>query len=186
VIWVPHVAISHVIGTITLLVLLAIVVVISTTLSAGYESGATQSSLQEVSSYVSDQIISMASLISSMPQNNFTAYKILELPPSIGMTGYSVSVVNDSTGCWVMAFLDNNPRLNANASLSFPGGYDLGAGVGLFPANFPIGNVIVTEVVHSGEGGSLATAKYTAVIVFQSLGGKPLIGIGVSSVGRNL
>jgi len=191
---IPHVAIAHVIGTIGLLALLSIVVVISTTTSANFNASSTQSNLQEIASYVASQITSMSTLITSLPQNNFTAYKVLEFPSNIGFAGYSISLLNDSTGCKVMAYLDNNPRVNANASLNFPA---YGVLLRIFDptlpsSSWPVGSGIVnvTNVIHSGEGSSLATAKFTAVIVFRSVAVYnvqfPYIGLGVSSVGRNL
>ena len=125
-------------------------------------------------------------MISSLPTNNFTAYKILSLPASVGMAGYSVSLVNVSGSWAVLAFLDDNPGVNASVTLNFLD--RTGVQFGVFAPNYiiPGGNVNVTETIHSGEGSTLATAKFTAVIVFQSFGGVPEIGIGVSSVGRNL
>jgi hypothetical protein len=176
----PHVAISHVIGTVGLLAILSIVLVISTTISAQNSAQSVQTGFQEVASYVSNQLVAFGSLTASTQNPSVVAYKILELPPSIGSIGYVVTVVNDSVGWKVMVYAENNVHLNANATLSFA------TDIWILPVSPPSVPVTITELVHSGEGSSLATATLTAVMVFQMANGYASVGLGVSTVGRNL
>jgi hypothetical protein len=179
---VPHVAIANVIGTIGLLALLGIVLAISSTLTTQYSAQGVQTGLQEVALYASNQLVSMATLTASSQKTNLTAYKVLDFPSNLGFLGYTINLTSDSSGYKVMAYLDSNPRVNANASLNFPAGIQV-----LNSTNWTGPTwVSLTESVHSGEAGSLYRATLTAVIVFQSVNGVPYVGLGVSSHGRNL
>jgi hypothetical protein len=178
----PHVAVANVIGTIGLLALLGIVVAISTTYTVQYNAQSVQTGLQEVALYTSNQLVSMASLTASSQKTNLTAYKVLDFPSNLGYLGYTINLTSDSSGYKVMAYLDSNPHVNANASLNFPAGIQVLNSTNRTGPNW----VSLTESVHSGEGGSLYKATLTAVIVFQSANGLPYVGLGVSSHGRNL
>jgi len=179
---VPHVAVANVIGTIGLLALLGIVFNISATFTLQYNAQSVATGLQEVALYTSSQLVSMASLTASSQKTNLTAYKVLDFPTNLGTLGYAINLTNSSSGYIVMAYLNNNPHINANASLNFPAGIQvLNAATWTGP-----GWISLTDSVQSGESGSYGQGKLTAVIVFESANGVPYIGLGVSSNGRDL
>lgn len=181
----PHVVISNVIGTMMLLMVLGIVTVIGSALTLQYSTQTVQVGLQEVASYVSGQMVSMASLVDSSQKANVAAFKFLNLPASLGYTGYSVNVTNallsslDTPGWKVVAYMDSNHKVWAEAALNFQSGINV-----TLTGPSPYAFITLTQMIHSGQGGALGSTA--AVIVLQIVNGTACISLGVSSLGRHV
>lgn len=181
----PHVVIANVIGTVMLIAILGIVTVISVTVAAQMSAETVQSGLQEVAQYVSSQVMTMATLVSSSPQANLTAFKFLNLPSSLGYYGYSITLTNatsgpsDAVGWKIVAYLDSMPSVTAESVLNFQ------SGIVVISSGSVSTVITMTSTIHSGQAGALNSVT-AAVIVVQSVNGQAQIGLGVSSVGRNV
>lgn len=182
----PHVVIANVIGTIMLIGILAIVSVISVVVGAQMSAQTVQSQLQEVTQYVSSELLSMATLVSSSPQANLTAFKFLELPTTLGNYGYSITLTNatngsnDATGWKVVTSLESMASVTAESVLNFQSGIVVNC-----TGSILVPPITLTYTIYSGQAGAL-NSEQAAVIVVQSVNGQAQIGLGVSYVGRNV
>lgn len=112
----PQVAIPHVIGTAVIIGLIGIVALYSSNIEYSIFVEATRSELNDIVNYVASEIISMYGVV-SVSVDNQTICKELNIPDDVNGKGYSIKIVNDSGLLKIVAFLDENPSINASSVL---------------------------------------------------------------------
>jgi hypothetical protein len=150
-----------------------------------------KSQLQEVTRYVSSEIMAMATLVSSSPQANLTSFKFLELPTTLGLYGYSITLTNatsgpnDAVGWKIVAALQPMSSVTSESVLNFQSGIVVITSGSIFSPTGSKLPITMTSTIYSGQAGAL-NSKQAAVIVVQSVNGQAKIGLGVCTVGRNV
>lgn len=114
----PQVAIPHVMGTVILLGLLAIVVLYSQNIQFSHFHEATEAQLKDISGYVSSELISISDLASSSGSPQFL-YKVISIPKSVNGEGYSIEIVNRNGIYGILVYLDRYSHIYGFTPLFF-------------------------------------------------------------------
>ena len=168
----PQVAIPHVIGTAILIGLIGVVVLYSNNIQYSTFLDATKESLNEVAGYVAAELVTKYSLVSVEPWNQ-TVYKVINIPTSINKKGYSIRIYNDSGVLKIVAFLDENPNINASVILGLYGEVRL----------FDAGIIILDGSNHIEVVDRLYSGVPKPVVIVKKVGNNIFIGLGKLTVG---
>ncbi|MCX8170943.1 MAG: hypothetical protein N3E47_03075 [Candidatus Bathyarchaeota archaeon] len=115
-----HVSIQHIIGTVALIGL-AVSVVLAYQIIVGYvEANVLKTQLNQVAEYVSmsfSNIISLTSFTYGILNESITVSKGLKLPADLGGKIYTIRLVNDSDGLYVLAEIPGRSNLYAKSPI---------------------------------------------------------------------
>jgi hypothetical protein len=115
------VALTHVIGTLVLLMLMATISGYAATRSTQANLDISAVSLQEVSERVATEIISLVDLSTVSGNASFT-YKVIDVPYSINNQGYNMTLSQGSKSWEVVAYLLEYNFVRGQAKLFFSSG----------------------------------------------------------------
>ena len=116
-----EVALTHVIGTLVLLMLMAVISGYAATRSTQANLDISAVSLQEVSERVATDIISLVDLSTVSGNTSFT-YKVINVPDSINNLGYNITLSQSSKSWQVVAYLLEYNSVRGEAKLFFSSG----------------------------------------------------------------
>ena len=158
----PHVSLSHLIGTISLLGILLIVGFIATSIDMDLKARTMKADLQDVAEFVGNELMGMTTLTESSQKGDLFSYKFISIPESIGTMGYHVSIVSDpSTGYQVVASLDASPLTRASAALHFRSGIVVGNATNVPPLDHSPA-VQIVDSLGSGVAKAVVWCYYNA------------------------
>ena len=156
----PHISMSHMIGTISLLGILIIVGLVSSSIDLDLRARTQKGNLQDIAQFVSNELVSVTTLTESSQKSDLFSYKFISVPTSVGTKGYTVSIVNDTTLGWeIVASLDGVTSIYGASPLNFRGGIIVGTDTNPPPLNFTTPVRFVSSF-GSGTNGTLVWCYY--------------------------
>ena len=171
----PNIALSHMLGTILLAMLLAAVTLftLQTTLEANLK--ASKVYLQEVSEKVSSDIIDVLNAFYLEHKSPYL-YKVIEIPVHVNNKGYVIRLENDSLGWKVTAYVDGYGIFKVESRLYLMAGIQVVNSSGVFDVSE--GKILYADRIYSG------TSKPVVWCRFDSSTRTIQVGIGKLEVGH--
>ena len=163
----PQVAIPHLLGTVMLLGLLGIVIVYAQTMEVNSRMKAVSVQLDDVSEYVSSELISLIDLASSQ-HNSSVIYKTIEIPKELNGIGYVIELENISGKWMIISYLYTYPSVKGEAYLYFSGGVNATTGNGYI--NVENGRIAYSSILYSGVSKPVVWCKIEGGTIYVGLG----------------
>lgn len=146
--------ISHIIGTVTLLVLFGIIGVYYTTSYSSLQSEIIASNLQGVADYVSSEIVDLVSLCSLSVGDQLLIKKI-KIPETIGKSIYNLTIIESEGLLKVLVSLSSDPSVYGDSILPWSTGSYL--------------------VVFNGTDPGIDNSRITPMITILSVSNDPVV-----------
>ena len=121
----PSEAIPHIIGTVSLLLVMATVLLMSNMILVYVNNDAIKVSLKETTTYISHEVVEIASLASSTGSSALFIYRLLDVPYNLQNYGYIIKYVKDNLGWKVVAYLNEFNTISAESRLNWSSGVNV-------------------------------------------------------------
>ncbi|MEM3404453.1 MAG: hypothetical protein QXJ17_07965 [Nitrososphaeria archaeon] len=118
----PSAALPHVLGTISLLLIMSSVLLMSNLILLNLNNDAIKASLKETTNYISHEVVEVVSLASSTGSSELFCYRLLDIPYHLQNYGYTIKYAKDELGWKVVAYINEYETIYAESRLNWVSG----------------------------------------------------------------